>query len=94
MDYKAIYMASGRRRDKLAERDWAANDPTGFQKLEPEQQTALVDWIRNVLAPAKGIFRRNSYGMKHDFAREPDGLLHLQRRVQGRHAGGWLSSCG
>jgi hypothetical protein len=27
-----------------------------------------------VLAPAKTVFRRNSYGMKHDFAREPDGF--------------------
>ena len=74
MDYKAIYMASGRRRDELAERDWEANDPDGFQQLEPEQQTALVDWIRAVLVPAKTVFRRNSYGMKHDFDREPDGF--------------------
>jgi hypothetical protein len=62
------------RRDELAERDWEANDPAGFQKLEPEQQTALVDWIRAVLVPAKKVFRRNSYGMKHDFDREPDGF--------------------
>jgi len=74
MDYKAICMASGRRRDELAERDWEANDPDGFQKLEPEQQSALVDWIRAVLVPAKEVFRRNSYGMKHDFDREPDGF--------------------
>ena len=62
------------RRDELAERDWAANDPTGFQKLEPEQQAVLVDWIRAVLVPAKTVFRRNSYGMKHDFDHEPDGF--------------------
>ena len=74
MDYKAIYMAIGRRRDELAERDWEANDPGGFQKLEPEQQSALVDWIRAVLVPANTVFRRNSYGMKHDFDREPDGF--------------------
>ena len=74
MDYKAIYMARGRRRDELAEKDWEANDPDGFQKLEPEQQSALVDWIRAVLVPAKTVFRRNSYGMKHDFDREPDGF--------------------
>ena len=74
MDYKAIYMASGRRTDKLAERDWEANDPAGFHKLESEQQTALVDWIRAVLVPAKKVFRRNSYGMKHDFDREPEGF--------------------
>ena len=67
-------MARGGRRDELAERDWEANDPAGFQKLEPEQQTALVDWIRAVLVPAKTVFRRNSYGMKHDFDREPDGF--------------------
>jgi hypothetical protein len=74
MDYKTIYMASGRRRDELAERDWEANDPDGFQKLNPEEQAALVDWIRAVLVPAKTVFRRNSYGMKHDFDREPDGF--------------------
>jgi hypothetical protein len=62
------------RRDEVAERDREANDPAGFQKLEPEQQTALVDWIRAVLVPAKKVFRRNSYGMKHDFDREPDGF--------------------
>jgi hypothetical protein len=74
MDYKTIYMASGRRRDELAERDWKANDPAGFQQLKPEEQAALVDWIRAVLVPAKTVFRRNSYGMKHDFEREPDGF--------------------
>ena len=58
----------------MAERDWEANDPGGFQKLEPEQQSALVDWIRAVLVPANTVFRRNSYGMKHDFDREPDGF--------------------
>jgi hypothetical protein len=73
MDYYALYKASGRR-SELAERDWAANDPAGFQKLEPEHQTALVDWIRAVLVPAKTVFRRTSYGMKHDFDREPDGF--------------------
>ncbi|MGB9609401.1 MAG: hypothetical protein ACPL7M_00395 [Bryobacteraceae bacterium] len=73
MDYYALYKASGRR-DELAERDWDANDPAGFQKLEPEQQAALLDWIRAVLVPAKTVFRRTSYGMKHDFEREPDGF--------------------
>jgi hypothetical protein len=62
------------RRDELAERDWAANDPAGFQKLKPEEQAALVDWIRAVLVSAKKVFRRNSYGMKHDFDCEPDGF--------------------
>jgi len=67
-------VAVERRRDELAERDWEANDPAGFQKLKPEEQAALVDWIRAVLVPAKTVFRRNSYGMKHDFDREPDGF--------------------
>jgi hypothetical protein len=62
------------RRDELAERDLAANDPAGFQKLKPKEQAALVDWIRAVLVPAKTVFRRNSYGMKHDFDHEPDGF--------------------
>jgi hypothetical protein len=67
-------LAVERRRDELAERDWEANDPAGFQKLKPDEQAALVDWIRAVLVPAKTVFRRNSYGMKHDFDREPDGF--------------------
>jgi len=58
----------------VAERERQANDPAAFQRLTPEEQSALVDWIRAVLAPAKTVFRRNSYGMKHDFAREPDGF--------------------
>jgi|GEM_PF-877843 len=58
----------------IAERERQANDPAAFQRLTPEEQSALVDWIRAVLAPAKTVFRRNSYGMKHDFAREPDGF--------------------
>lgn len=73
MDYYALYKASGRR-SELAERDWAANDPAGFQALEPERQAALLGWIRAVLVPAKTVYRRTSYGMKHDFEREPDGF--------------------
>src|ERR1035438_9641359 len=65
---------AGRRRDELAERDWEANDPAGFQNIKHEEQATLVDWIRAVLVPAKTVFRRNSYGMKRDFAREPDGF--------------------
>jgi hypothetical protein len=67
-------VSTRQRRDELAQRDWAANDPAGFQELQPEEQAALVDWIRAVLVPAKTVFRRNSYGMKHDFDREPDGF--------------------
>jgi hypothetical protein len=67
-------VSTRQRRDELAQRDWEANDPAGFQKLQPEEQAALVDWIRAVLVPAKTVFRRNSYGMKHDFDREPDGF--------------------
>jgi hypothetical protein len=62
------------RRDLRAERDRETNDPAEFQKLKPEDQGALVDWIGAVLAPAKSIFHRNSYGMKHDFEQEPDGF--------------------
>jgi hypothetical protein len=73
MDYKAIYRAGGRP-EKLAESHWEANDPEGFHRLEPEQQVALVEWIKDVLVPAKTVFRRTSYGMKHDFECEPDGF--------------------
>jgi hypothetical protein len=65
---------AGRRRDEVAERDRAANDPAGFRQLTPAEQAALGGWIRDVLVPAKTIFRRTSYGMKHDFEREPQGF--------------------
>ncbi len=74
MEQAMTRIAVGQRTDALAERDWEANDPAGFRKLETEQRNVLVDWIRAVLVPAKSIFRRNSYGMKHDFGREPDGF--------------------
>ena len=51
-----------------------ANEPRCFRDLSAEQQNVLLDWIRAVLVPAKSIFRRTSYGMKHDFEREPDGF--------------------
>ena len=51
-----------------------ANSPAQFLELEPAEQAALVDWIQSVLVPAKTPFRRNSYGIKHDFDREPDGF--------------------
>ncbi len=51
-----------------------ANSPAQFLELESAEQAALVDWIKSVLVPAKTPFRRNSYGMKHDFDREPDGF--------------------
>lgn len=54
--------------------EMAANSPAQFLELEPAEQAALVDWIQSVLVPAKTPFRRNSYGMKHDFDREPDGF--------------------
>jgi hypothetical protein len=66
--------AAIRRRVKAAVGNSGANDPAEFQQLEPGEQAALLDWIRSVLVPAKAVFRRNSYGMKHDFEREPDGF--------------------
>ena len=64
----------GRWKDAIAERDWAANDSTGFQQLGPAEQAALVGWIRGVLMPARTRFRRTSYGMKHDFERDQGGF--------------------
>jgi hypothetical protein len=63
-----------RLRAELALGNSGANDALEFQTLEPGQQAALTDWIRSGLVPAKGAFRRNSCGMKHDFAKEPDGF--------------------
>jgi len=51
-----------------------ANDPRGFDDLSPAQQTALVEWIQEVLVPVRRVFSRTSYGMKHDFEREPDAF--------------------
>ena len=65
---------AGHQRSEVAEREREANDPEGFRRLGPAQQAVLVDWIRAVLVPSQSIFRRNSYGMKHDFEREPDGF--------------------
>jgi hypothetical protein len=61
-------------RDPTPEPVRAANDPAGFHQLGAEEQAALVGWIREVLMPARMSFRRNSYGMKHDFERDQDGF--------------------
>jgi hypothetical protein len=74
---------AGRRRDEVSERDKAAFDPEGFGRLEPSQQAVLVDWIRAVLVPAKTAFRRTSYGMKHDFARDRDGFYVYSGTFEG-----------
>ena len=59
---------------EVYKREMEANSPAQFLELEPAEQAALLDWIKSVLVPAKTPFRRNSYGMKHDFDREPDGF--------------------
>ena len=50
------------------------NDPRCLGDLSAERQAVLLDWIREVLTPAPSVFRRNSYTMKHDFEREPEGF--------------------
>jgi hypothetical protein len=59
------------------------NDPAEFERLEPECKEALLDWIRAVLVPAKTVFRRSSYGMKRDFAKEPDGCYTYNGEFKG-----------
>jgi len=34
--------------------------------MQPETRDKLVDWIKTTIAPASGICRTSSYGMKHD----------------------------
>jgi hypothetical protein len=51
-----------------------ANDPRCWDQLAADQQATLVKWIRDVLVPAYRVSNRNSYGMKHDFEREPGGF--------------------
>jgi hypothetical protein len=51
-----------------------ANSPQRFKELSGEQQAVLVGWIRDVLVRAQPVFVRNSYTMKHDFEREPEGF--------------------
>jgi hypothetical protein len=51
-----------------------ANDIRCWDQLPANQQAVLVGWIRGVLVPACRVFHRTSYGMKHDFEREPGGF--------------------
>lgn len=51
-----------------------ANDPGCLNDLSTEQQAQLIRWLRDVLVPAKSVYRRTSYEMKHDFEREPEGF--------------------
>ena len=51
-----------------------ANDPGCLNDLSIDQQAVLISWIRDVLVPARGVYRRMSYEMKHDFEREPEGF--------------------
>jgi len=51
-----------------------ANSPQRFNELSAGQQAVLVGWIRDVLVRAQPVFARTSYGMKHDFEREPEGF--------------------
>ena len=51
-----------------------ANDPECLNDLSMDQQAVLIAWIRDVLVPARGVYRRMSYEMKHDFEREPEGF--------------------
>jgi hypothetical protein len=74
---------AGHRRNEVSARDKAAFDPEGFGRLEPAQQAVLVDWIRAVLVPAKTAFRRTSYGMKHDFARDRGGFYVYSGTFEG-----------
>lgn len=41
--------------------------PAQFDTLSPEQQAALLEWIRLSLVPAKTASRDTSYGLKHHF---------------------------
>ena len=59
------------------------NDPAEFEKLEPARKEALLDWIRAVLVPAKTVFRRSSYGMKRDFAKEREGFYIYNGEFKG-----------
>jgi hypothetical protein len=41
--------------------------PEAYEKLAPAEQTALLEWIRLAIKPAKTIAPNTSYGIKHDF---------------------------
>lgn len=51
-----------------------ANDIRCWEQLSTDQRGALLGWIWDVLVPACRVFHRTSYGMKHDFEREPGGF--------------------
>jgi len=66
-----------------------ANHPDCLKDLAAEQQAVLLGWISDVLIPAKRVFHRTSYGMKHDFEREPDGFYVTNGMFKGAmHAAG------
>ena len=41
--------------------------PEAYEKLIPEEQDALLEWIRLAMKPAKTVAPTTSYGIKHDF---------------------------
>jgi len=41
--------------------------PEAYEKLTPEEQAALLEWIRLAIKPAKSVAPTTSYGIKHDF---------------------------
>ena len=51
-----------------------ANSPECLNDLSAEQQAVLINWIRDVLVTAERVYTPNSYIMKHDFEREPEGF--------------------
>ena len=51
-----------------------ANIPECLNDLSAEQQAVLTSWIRDVLVPAERVYKPDSYIMKHDFEREPEGF--------------------
>ena len=46
------------------------NQPQDFDTFTTEEQDRLLAWIRTELTPAKRVFSRTSYGLKHDFERD------------------------
>src|SRR5215213_9517046 len=66
MDYthKAKPLAS---ESPLDRRMHPEDRPEAYEKLTPEEQAALLEWIRLAVKPAKTIAPSTSYSIKHDF---------------------------
>lgn len=60
------------------------DDPELFLELSPIEQTVLVAWVLNTLAPSKGInYSESSYSIKHYFSDSSCGFYIMNGCMKG-----------